>query len=243
MLNGDGTTVSALDASGVRTFAGLSSSDAVTFASITCGVLIGDTNLIWQRNSTNAQTFRVAGTYTSATNFETLQVQAKSTEHCIGSAIGSAGGTNRDLKFGHWNSAGTFTTALTVTTGSFTSGVVLEATDRFQLSSLKFSVRSNIGVVASSDQAIGFSSGTNNANAGSDTAIQRDSAGVLKVTSGGLSGSLRDLKVRDLIAAPSASITPASNGDLVVEKTSNTTLTFKLKGSDGTVRSGTITLT
>jgi hypothetical protein len=41
---------------------------------------------------------------------------------------------------------------------------------------------------------------------------------------------------------PGTSVTPADNGDVVVEATNNTTLTFKLKGSDGTVRSGTITL-
>ncbi len=41
---------------------------------------------------------------------------------------------------------------------------------------------------------------------------------------------------------PGASVTPADNGDVVIEATNNTTLTFKLKGSDGTVRSGTITL-
>ena len=46
----------------------------------------------------------------------------------------------------------------------------------------------------------------------------------------------------DIIQHPSASVTPANNGELVVEATNNTTLTFKLKGSDGTVRSGTITL-
>ena len=46
----------------------------------------------------------------------------------------------------------------------------------------------------------------------------------------------------DLIQNPSSSITPATNGELVVEATNNTTLTFKLKGSDGTVRSGTLTL-
>ncbi len=46
----------------------------------------------------------------------------------------------------------------------------------------------------------------------------------------------------DLTIKPSASRTPANNGELTVEATSNTTLTFKLKGSDGTVRSGTITL-
>jgi hypothetical protein len=46
----------------------------------------------------------------------------------------------------------------------------------------------------------------------------------------------------DLSLRPSASRTPAANGDLEIEATNNTTLTFKFKGSDGTVRSGTVTL-
>jgi len=41
---------------------------------------------------------------------------------------------------------------------------------------------------------------------------------------------------------PGTSVTPANNGDVVIEATNNTTLTFKLKGSDGTVRSATLTL-
>jgi dipeptidyl aminopeptidase/acylaminoacyl peptidase len=41
---------------------------------------------------------------------------------------------------------------------------------------------------------------------------------------------------------PGASVTPVDNGDVVFELTDNTTLTVKAKGSDGVVRSGTITL-
>jgi hypothetical protein len=41
---------------------------------------------------------------------------------------------------------------------------------------------------------------------------------------------------------PGASVTPVDNGDVVFELTNNTTLTVKAKGSDGTVRSGTIVL-
>lgn len=41
---------------------------------------------------------------------------------------------------------------------------------------------------------------------------------------------------------PAASATPANNGELEFELTNNTTLTVKVKGTDGTVRSGTITL-
>lgn len=44
------------------------------------------------------------------------------------------------------------------------------------------------------------------------------------------------------LATPKTSATPAYNGDLVIQATSNTSLTFKLKGTDGVVRSGTITL-
>jgi hypothetical protein len=46
----------------------------------------------------------------------------------------------------------------------------------------------------------------------------------------------------NVILNPPVSTTPGANGELVIEATSNTTVTFKLRGSDGTVRSGTITL-
>lgn len=46
----------------------------------------------------------------------------------------------------------------------------------------------------------------------------------------------------NVILRPAASVTPASNGDLVFELTSNTSLTIKVKGSDGTVRSAILTL-
>ena len=41
---------------------------------------------------------------------------------------------------------------------------------------------------------------------------------------------------------PGASVTPIDNGDVVFEATNNTTFTVKLKGADGVIRSGTITL-
>jgi len=47
---------------------------------------------------------------------------------------------------------------------------------------------------------------------------------------------------KDIVQTPSSTVTPASNGELMVEATNDTTLTFKYKGSDGVVRSGTITL-
>jgi hypothetical protein len=64
----------------------------------------------------------------------------------------------------------------------------------------------------------------------SQVKIQYDSSTLLRLRSDGVS----------IIAK--ASSTPANNGDLMFEATSNTTVTVKLKGTDGTVRSGTITL-
>ena len=46
----------------------------------------------------------------------------------------------------------------------------------------------------------------------------------------------------ELLQTPSASVNPGSNGILVVEATNDTTLTFKYKGSDGVVRTATLTL-
>ena len=45
-----------------------------------------------------------------------------------------------------------------------------------------------------------------------------------------------------LTFTPAASATPANNGNLTFEATSNTSLTIKLKGTDGTVRSVALTL-
>lgn len=41
---------------------------------------------------------------------------------------------------------------------------------------------------------------------------------------------------------PGASVAPGKKGQVVIELTNNTTLTFHAMGSDGTVRSATLTL-
>lgn len=54
--------------------------------------------------------------------------------------------------------------------------------------------------------------------------------------------SFVDVTVAQARQRPAASVTPAANGELVFEATSNTQVTVKLKGSDGTVRSAVLTL-
>jgi hypothetical protein len=56
----------------------------------------------------------------------------------------------------------------------------------------------------------------------------------------GASGNL--LKLTQPILLPASSVTLATNGDLAFEATSNTTLTIRYRGSDGTTRSAALTL-
>lgn len=58
----------------------------------------------------------------------------------------------------------------------------------------------------------------------------------------GIGTTTTDPGAGGLALHPGSSITPAANGDLVIQATSNTSLTFKYKGSDGTVRSVSLTL-
>lgn len=111
---------------------GLGSDASLSWSSTTDGAGTKDIHLLRdaagtlaQRNSTYAQTFRVYNTYTSSTSFETLQIQnVASTGTRIGYAIGSAGGTGgaaRQLDFGRWNAAGTWSSLLTWDANDFAS--------------------------------------------------------------------------------------------------------------------------
>jgi hypothetical protein len=55
-------------------------------------------------------------------------------------------------------------------------------------------------------------------------------------------GNLEFKSGTTIVLNPAASVTPAANGNLVIQATSNTSLAFKLRGSDGVVRSGSIAL-
>ena len=86
-----------------------------TIGNPTGGVAIP--GLLETRNGTTATEILVHNTYTSSTSFETLRVKANTgAAYQIGSAIGSAGGTARNVEFGHWDSAGTFSAGIRVNT-------------------------------------------------------------------------------------------------------------------------------
>jgi len=64
----------------------------------------------------------------------------------------------------------------------------------------------------------------------------------LTATGNGTGASGNILKLTQPILLPSSSVTLATNGDLAFEATSNTSLTIRYRGSDGTTRSTSLTL-
>lgn len=58
----------------------------------------------------------------------------------------------------------------------------------------------------------------------------------------GMLGGLAFQNPESLVVHPAASVSPHQPGSMVFELTNNTTLTVKVRGSDGTVRSATLTL-
>ena len=64
------------------------------------GLLSDGAQTIAQRASTNAQTYRIYNTYTSATSFERLNIAWATNVCTIGTEAGSGGGTLRGLKIG-----------------------------------------------------------------------------------------------------------------------------------------------
>lgn len=175
-------------------------------------------NTIAVRNGTNAQSLHVYRTYTDASNYERLKIGVNGSNFRV--AAEKAGtGFARNLEF--------------VADASVTfSG--------YGLPTLQFhggGARFQGGVDVTSIYGVTFENGSFVDIAG----IKAPSTGLVQITDG--SSGLGSLSAANLTLKPSASVTPTNNGELIVEATSNTTLTIKLKGSDGTVRSTTLTLT
>jgi len=79
--------------------------DGVTAGELEAGGITG-------RNGLTPVELDIFGTYTSDTSFEKLRIgySAADSGYLISQEIGSAGGTARDIKIGHRNAAGTFST-------------------------------------------------------------------------------------------------------------------------------------
>lgn len=133
-----------------------------------------------------------------------------------------------------WIAAGGVGTVTSITAGTGLSGGTITSTGTIALA--------NTAVTAAS---YGSASqvGTFTVDAqGRLTAASNTAIAIANTAVSGL-GTMSTQNSSAVTIQPAASATPSSNGDMVFELTDNTTLTIKVKGSDGTVRVVALTLT
>lgn len=205
--------------------------------------LITGANRLDMRNGTNAQTISLHRTYIDPSTFGTTEIQ----QNASGGLVFNS----------RWIGSVTAPTNLLDVQANGTSQLRVSAGGQLLVSGIghignQFGLifgaiglhymkwgGSNFGLVLSNARMVGFGPAgfwSDESTPTVDIAYGRNSAGVAEFNNG-TAGQFRDLKLRSLIQVPPASITPAANGDLVFEATSNTTATLKYRGSDGTVRS------
>ena len=130
----------------------LSSTGAITFSPDT--TLARDAaNTLAQRNSTNAQTFRLYNTYTDASNYERLSVDWSSVANTASITTQNAGtGSSKDIRLFAGNNlflgAGGTSSLFTITTGGVLQGSV-DNTRALGATSLRFSNIYTYGLNAS----------------------------------------------------------------------------------------------
>jgi hypothetical protein len=157
---------------------------------------------------------------------------------------------------GTGSSTGTSSQNLQVTGGGYVSGNVgIGSTNPSE----KLSVVGNVNVSQNVTATAFYGDGSTLSKApafGGSGQVQYNSAGISSGASFfyfdntnnfvgvGTSSPAKRLDVTGAIQiGPGTSVTPTKNGDVVFEFTNNTTITIRARGTDGTVRSGTITLT
>jgi len=185
---------------------GSTSADWLSFTSagaVSCAAITASGTII-TRNGTSPTSIQVTNTYTSATSFGLLDIRANAaqTAYEISSFLGSAGGANLPINIGHRDSAGTFTSALSVAT----SGVVTVTRIIGNTASpAAFTFSTGTVTVGSS---LGFS-----ANAGGTTNVfaYAGASGVLQLTGPG-SVAVTRLCLGSLVSATAPALKPFSGG-------------------------------
>ncbi len=208
---------------------------------LTCGAITSSGNLAI-RNALNAMTAEVFKTYTSGTSFESLCFKTSASVMQIGSAIGSAGGTNRPVQLGHFNSAGAFTSGLsvaidgqvTIASNLLFAGAVFRSDANtgmqcsaagnltLQISGTQILGSGNVNEVTVRQAALlGFSSSAANVTSSPDAGIRRATGPALVVVAN--SG----LQVRNLANSADAALTCSTivaSSDLTLTPSSSRTL-------------------
>lgn len=241
-------------------FFGFASTTGNVFTTVDVRLFRDAANTLAQRNGTNAQISRIYKTFTSSTNFETLQFDAASdaSNYRIGSRIGSAGGTTRGLQFGRYDAAGAWTSWVELdTSGNATFGanaqVGWSASDFITSSGTLTTYRSrNYHRFRSGLSDVLYADiGLAGAGGGVSTIFYAGAAGNIVFVARGAasqSASLAEFQNSagailaaigpsgDLTITPSSSRTLSTNGQFSIEMTSNTAGNLVYRGSDGTTR-------
>jgi hypothetical protein len=205
-------------------------------AALTCGAITASGTII-TRNGTSPTSIQITNTYTSATSFGLLDIRANAaqTAYEISSFLGSAGGANLPINIGHRDSAGTFTSALSVgVTGRLL--VVNPTNSRTVIPIAVFAAS------ASSGNSVTISGGINNGDPMFIGTNYYTTDGELRLGTY-TSPNAISIKVNGLVSfigqvteVPPASVTLATNGQFSIEMTSNTAGNLVYRGSDGTTR-------
>jgi hypothetical protein len=214
---------------------------------------------ILTRNGTSPTSIQITNTYTSSTSFGLLDIRANAaqTAYEIGSFLGSAGGAALPINIGHRDSAGTFTSALSVATnGDITMpnspsgvriGVSPATTSALNVGTAGinstgknlFSKGGN-STIANVNAALAF--GANDAwiqlSASNDLVFAAFTGGeaIRVYQSGGVKITGAITASGQITQTPPASVTLATNGQFSIEMTSNTAGNLVYRGSDGTTR-------
>jgi hypothetical protein len=246
-LSTGGTTKLSLESAGATFAGGITSSGTIL-----------------TRNGTSPTSIQITNTYTSSTSFGLLDIRANAaqTAYEISSFLGSAGGANLPINIGHRDSAGTFTSGLSVATdGAVTASGAIScgasagfyggSQGMYLFSSGAGGIRvgnavyhpSGVynGTTSNSAFLYGISNASNSYTA-PDLLWGRDSSGVMGVYTTPTRGTFGGIACGAITASgqitqtPPASVTLATNGQFSIEMTSNTAGNLVYRGSDGTTR-------
>lgn len=208
-------------------------------------ILARDTsNILAQRNSTNAQTFRIYNRYVGVTtNFERANLGWNNNVFIVGTEKGSTIGTARQMEF---QTDGTTRVAISTTgnvgIGTTTPTEVLTVLGKVQVQQ---DSGSNNRVTLRGQPSSSYRWNIDNYSSSNNFRIFREDDTTATNGYVGLSIDPTGGTIISGITTVGLANTslPPSNSQMSFELTNNTTLTVRVRGTDGIVRTGTITLT